>query len=78
MQMGDFIRICVLERMGNVDRYFDEHKLLHRDFTQIPKFVKPQRNYYVKMIPSGMTWSRSDWIFRTIASLTMRMLPGGI
>jgi AAA family ATP:ADP antiporter len=37
MQMGDFIRICVLERMGNVDRYFDEQQIIAQGFHPNPK-----------------------------------------
>ncbi len=37
MQMGDFIRICVLERMGNVTRYFDEQQIIAQGFHPNPK-----------------------------------------
>ena len=37
MQMGDFIRICVLERMGNVPRYFDEQQIIAQGFHPNPK-----------------------------------------
>ncbi|MFH0757639.1 MAG: hypothetical protein V2B15_10155 [Bacteroidota bacterium] len=37
MQMGDFIRICVLERMGNVERYFDEQQIIAQGFHPNPK-----------------------------------------
>jgi hypothetical protein len=37
MQMGDFIRVCVLERMGNVDRYFDEQQIIAQGFHPNPK-----------------------------------------
>ena len=36
-QMGDFIRICVLERMGNVDRFFDEQQIIAQGFHPNPK-----------------------------------------
>jgi len=32
LKMGDFIRICVLERMGNVDRFFDEQQIIAQGF----------------------------------------------
>ncbi len=37
MQMGDFIRICVLERMGNMDRFFDEQQIIAQGFHPNPK-----------------------------------------
>lgn len=37
MQMGDFIRICVLERMGNVAGYFDEQQIIAQGFHPNPK-----------------------------------------
>lgn len=37
MQMGDFIRICVLERMGNVPRFFDETQIIAQGFHPNPK-----------------------------------------
>jgi AAA family ATP:ADP antiporter len=37
MQMGDFIRICVLERMGNVEIYFDEQQIIAQGFHPNPK-----------------------------------------
>lgn len=37
MQMGDFIRICVLERMGNDPRYFDEQQIIAQGFHPNPK-----------------------------------------
>jgi len=36
-QMGDFIRICVLERMGNVDQFFDEQQIIAQGFHPNPK-----------------------------------------
>ncbi len=36
-QMGDFIRICVLERMGNSDRFFDEQQIIAQGFHPNPK-----------------------------------------
>jgi len=36
-QMGDFIRICVLERMGNVPRFFDEQQIIAQGFHPNPK-----------------------------------------
>ncbi len=36
-QMGDFIRICVLERMGNVSRFFDEQQIIAQGFHPNPK-----------------------------------------
>ena len=36
-QMGDFIRICVLERMGNVNRFFDEQQIIAQGFHPNPK-----------------------------------------
>jgi hypothetical protein len=36
-QMGDFIRICVLERMGKVDRFFDEQQIIAQGFHPNPK-----------------------------------------
>jgi hypothetical protein len=36
-QMGDFIRICVLERMGNVERFFDEQQIIAQGFHPNPK-----------------------------------------
>ena len=36
-QMGDFIRICVLERMGNVGRFFDEQQIIAQGFHPNPK-----------------------------------------
>ena len=35
--MGDFIRICVLERMGNVAGYFDEQQIIAQGFHPNPK-----------------------------------------
>ncbi|MCP4310929.1 MAG: MFS transporter [Bacteroidetes bacterium] len=37
MQMGDFIRICVLERMGNIPGYFDEQQIVAQGFHPNPK-----------------------------------------
>ena len=37
MQMGDFIRICVLERMGNIAGYFDEQQIIAQGFHPNPK-----------------------------------------
>jgi len=37
MQLGDFIRICVLERMGNVAGYFDEQQIIAQGFHPNPK-----------------------------------------
>jgi AAA family ATP:ADP antiporter len=37
IQMGDFIRICVLERMGNNERYFDEQQIIAQGFHPNPK-----------------------------------------
>jgi hypothetical protein len=37
LQMGDFIRVCVLERMGNVSRYFDEQQIIAQGFHPNPK-----------------------------------------
>ncbi len=37
MQMGDFIRICVLERMGNIPGYFDEQQIIAQGFHPNPK-----------------------------------------
>jgi len=37
LQMGDFIRICVLERMGNDDRFFDEQQIIAQGFHPNPK-----------------------------------------
>jgi len=37
MQMGDFIRICVLERMGNVMGYYDEQQIIAQGFHPNPK-----------------------------------------
>ena len=37
MQMGDFIRICVLERMGNIAGYFDEQQIVAQGFHPNPK-----------------------------------------
>jgi hypothetical protein len=36
-QMGDFIRICVLERMGNERRFFDEQQIIAQGFHPNPK-----------------------------------------
>jgi len=36
-QMGDFIRICVLERMGNMKRFFDEQQIIAQGFHPNPK-----------------------------------------
>jgi hypothetical protein len=36
-QMGDFIRICVLERMGNEERFFDEQQIIAQGFHPNPK-----------------------------------------
>jgi len=36
-QMGDYIRICVLERMGNVGRFFDEQQIIAQGFHPNPK-----------------------------------------
>jgi MFS family permease len=36
-QMGDFIRICVLERMGNEPRFFDEQQIIAQGFHPNPK-----------------------------------------
>jgi hypothetical protein len=37
MQMGDFIRICILERMGNELRFFDEQQIIAQGFHPNPK-----------------------------------------
>jgi hypothetical protein len=37
MQMGDFVRVCVLERMGNLTRYFDEQQIIAQGFHPNPK-----------------------------------------
>jgi molybdopterin-biosynthesis enzyme MoeA-like protein len=37
MQMGDFTRICVLERMGNEPRFFDEQQIIAQGFHPNPK-----------------------------------------
>jgi hypothetical protein len=37
MQMGDFIRICVLERMGNSTHYFDEQQIIAQGFHPNPR-----------------------------------------
>jgi AAA family ATP:ADP antiporter len=37
MQMGDFIRICVLERMGSVAAYFDEQQIIAQGFHPNPR-----------------------------------------
>ena len=37
MQMGDFMRICVLERMGNRLEYFDEQQIIAQGFHPNPK-----------------------------------------
>ncbi len=31
-QLGDFIRICALERMGSVDRFFDKQQIIAQGF----------------------------------------------
>jgi len=36
-QMGDFIRICVLERMGNEKRFFDEQQIIAQGFHPNPR-----------------------------------------
>ena len=36
-QMGDFIRICVLERMGKVEQFFDEQQIIAQGFHPNPK-----------------------------------------
>jgi MFS family permease len=36
-QMGDFIRICVLERMGNEERFFDEQQIIAQGFHPNPR-----------------------------------------
>ena len=36
-QMGDYIRICVLERMGNVEKFFDEQQIIAQGFHPNPK-----------------------------------------
>ncbi len=36
-QMGDFIRICVLERMGNDRRFFDEQQIIAQGFHPNPR-----------------------------------------
>jgi ATP/ADP translocase len=36
-QMGDFIKICVLERVGNVDRFFDEQQIIAQGFHPNPR-----------------------------------------
>ena len=35
--MGDYIRICVLERMGNIERFFDEQQIIAQGFHPNPK-----------------------------------------
>jgi hypothetical protein len=37
MQMGDFIRVCVLERMGSEGRFFDEQQIIAQGFHPNPK-----------------------------------------
>ncbi len=36
-QMGDFVKICVLERMGNVERFFDEQQIIAQGFHPNPR-----------------------------------------
>ncbi|TFH25377.1 MAG: hypothetical protein E4H10_09455 [Bacteroidia bacterium] len=36
-QLGDFIRICALERMGSVDRFFDKQQIIAQGFHPNPR-----------------------------------------
>ena len=36
-QMGDFIKICVLDRIGNVERFFDEQQIIAQGFHPNPR-----------------------------------------
>ncbi len=36
-QMGDFIKICVLDRVGNVERFFDEQQIIAQGFHPNPR-----------------------------------------
>jgi ATP:ADP antiporter, AAA family len=37
VQMGDFIKICVLDRVGNVERFFDEQQIIAQGFHPNPR-----------------------------------------
>jgi hypothetical protein len=36
-QLGDFIKICVLDRVGNVERFFDEQQIIAQGFHPNPR-----------------------------------------
>jgi hypothetical protein len=36
-QMGDFIKICVLDRVGNMERFFDEQQIIAQGFHPNPR-----------------------------------------
>jgi AAA family ATP:ADP antiporter len=64
MQMGDFIRVCVLERMGNVDRYFDEQQIIAQGFHPNPKIRETAAQILRKNDPGryDMVTERLDFI----------------
>ncbi|MEN8156672.1 MAG: HEAT repeat domain-containing protein [Bacteroidota bacterium] len=63
MQMGDFIRVCVLERMGNVTAFFDEQQIIAQGFHPNPKIRETAAQLFRKNDPGryDMVTERLDF-----------------